>query len=272
VAEAIRVVVFGAHPDDDDIKAGGTAALWSDRGDDVLFVSLTNGDAGHQGLAGGELARRRRAEAEAAARELGGVRYRVLDNHDGALTPSLDLRTQIIAIIREHQADVVLLPRPWDYHPDHRATAQVVQDAAYMVTVPNVAAFAPHLRRNPVFAYVADHFTRPCPFRPDVVLDTTPVIERKLRALHRHTSQVYEWLPYNAGTLAEVPADEAARLVWLRRWLEGDQRQAHERRDALARWYGAPRAAAAQYAEAFEICELGRRPEEAELRRLFPLG
>ncbi len=271
MAEPVRVVVFGAHPDDDDIKAGGTAAAWAERGDEVLFVSLTNGDAGHQSLAGGELARRRRAEAQDAAAEL-GVRCRVLEHSDGGLVPSLELRTEVIRIIREVGAELVLLPRPWDYHPDHRAAAQAVQDAAYMVTVPNVAPLTAHLGRNPVFAYVADEFTRPCPLVPDVAVDTTFRAERKLRALHRHASQVYEWLPYNSGTLPAVPAAEAERLVWLRHWLRADAARAERHRDLLARWYGPERAEAAQYAEVFEICELGRRPDEGELRRLFPLG
>jgi LmbE family N-acetylglucosaminyl deacetylase len=266
----VSVVVFGAHPDDDDIKAGGSAALWAARGDRVLFVSLTNGDAGHQTLAGAELARRRRAEAHAAAAVL-GIRYHVCDHHDGELSPTLDLRREVIRLIREAWADLVLLPRPWDYHPDHRAAAQVVQDAAYMVTVPNVAAFAPHLARNPVFAYVQDGFTRPCPFRADVAVDVTAVAERKLRALHCHASQFYEWLPYNAGRLEEVPSGDAERLAWLGRTRDGDVRRLEACREALVRWYGPERAAACRAAEAFEICELGRRPDDAEMRRLFPL-
>jgi LmbE family N-acetylglucosaminyl deacetylase len=271
VAEPVSVVVFGAHPDDCDIKAGGSGALWAQRGDRVLFVSLTNGDAGHQSMGGAELARRRRAEAEAAAGVL-GVRYHVCDHHDGELEPTLQLRAEVIALIRAARADLVLLPRPWDYHPDHRAAAQVVQDAAYMVTVPNVAAFAPHLARNPVFAYVSDVFTRPCPLRPDVAVDITAVAERKLAALHCHTSQVYEWLPYNGGYLEDVPLGQAARRSWLAgRWGSGDRERAAACREVLARWYGSARAAAAQAAEVFEVCELGRRPDDAELRRLFPL-
>jgi LmbE family N-acetylglucosaminyl deacetylase len=271
LAQPVSVVVFGAHPDDCDLKAGGTAALWSARGDRVLFVSLTNGAAGHHTLGGAALARRRRAEAEAAAAEL-GVRYHVCDHPDGALEPTLAVREEVIALIRRERADLVLLPRPWDYHPDHRAAAQAVQDAAYMVTVPNVVPFVPHLERNPVFAYVADRFTRPCPFRPDVVVDVTPVAERKLAALHRHASQFYEWLPYNGGYLDEVPGGDGPRLDWLR------QRQAREEaervqawRDVLARWYGPEHARGVRWAEAFEVCELGRRPTEEELRRLFPL-
>lgn len=266
----LHIVVFGAHPDDDDLKAGGCAALWARRGDDVLFVSVTNGDAGHQRLAGGELARRRAAEAQAAARVL-GVRYLILDHHDGELQPSLEIRREIIRIIREAQADLVLGPRPWDYHPDHRAVALLVQDAAYMVTVPQVVPFVPHLPTNPVFAYVADGFTRPCPLRADVAVDITPVAEIKLQALHCHTSQMYEWLPYNEGRLHEVPSADEARRQWLRQRLTHDEAQAERSRDALAACYGPERASRVRYAEVFEVCELGRRVTPEELRRLFPV-
>lgn len=270
MADPVSIVAFGAHPDDCDIKVGGTAALWSERGDRVLFVSLTNGDAGHQTMGGGELARRRRAEAQAAGAVL-GVPYHVCDHPDGRLEATLALREEVIALIRQAEADLVLLPRPWDYHPDHRAAAQVVQDAAYMVTVPNVAPFVAHLARNPVFAYVSDGFTRPCPFRPDVAVDVSRVADKKARALHCHTSQVYEWLPYNGGRLHDVPPDEAGRLRWVRRWLEGDASRAQTCRDVLARLSGPDRANTAEYVEAFEICELGRRPDEVEVRRLFPV-
>ena len=265
----VSVVVFGAHPDDADLKAGGTAALWAARGDRVLFVSLTSGDAGHMEMGGGALARRRMAEAAAAASEL-GVAYHVCDHPDGRLEATLGVREEVIALIRRQEADLVLLPRPWDYHPDHRETARAVSDAAYMVTVPHVVPSVPHLRRNPVFAFVSDRFTRPCPFRPDVAVDVTSVAERKLAALHRHTSQVYEWLPYNAGRLQEVPEGEEARRAYLRRYLERDAAEAAAAAAALRRWYG-DAAAACRHAEAFEICELGRQPDDAETRRLFPL-
>src|SRR5438045_5585399 len=84
----IRVIAFGAHPDDCDIRAAGTAAKFARLGYAVKFVSVTNGDAGHQSLGGGPLALRRRAEAEESGRRL-GVTYEVLGNHDGELLPTL---------------------------------------------------------------------------------------------------------------------------------------------------------------------------------------
>jgi LmbE family N-acetylglucosaminyl deacetylase len=267
----LSILVFGAHPDDADFSAGGVAALYGVAGHRVKFVSLTNGDSGHHEMGGVELARRRHAEAQTVARVLGLVEYAVLDNHDGELMPTLENRRTVIRIIREFQPDLILGPRPNDYHPDHRYTAQLLQDAAYMVTVPNVTALTAHLRANPVIAYVSDRFQRPYPFSPQVAVAIDPVVERKLDALHCHTSQVYEWLPYNGGYLAEVPADEAARRRWLGdRTLPRFAAIADRFRDLLGRWYGAERAGQVRAAEAFEISEYGAQPDEAGLRRLFP--
>jgi N-acetylglucosamine malate deacetylase 1 len=267
----LNILVFGAHPDDPDFSSGGVAAMYARLGHRVMFVSMTNGDAGHHEIGGVELARRRFAETQAVAKILGLVEYKVLDNHDGELEPSLPNRRQIIRVIREFDPDLVLSPRPNDYHPDHRYAATLVQDAAYMVTVPNAVALTDHLRKNPVIAYVSDRFRKPYPFSPDVAVDIGSAIEAKFDALHCHTSQVYEWLPYNQGRLAEVPKGDAER----RRWLVGDRQarytdQAERFRLVLAHWYGEERARQVRYAESFEICEYGAQPNEDELRRLFP--
>jgi LmbE family N-acetylglucosaminyl deacetylase len=264
----LRVIVFGAHPDDCDERAGGTAALWAAKGHQVKFVAVTNGDAGHQSEGGGALARRRRAEAQEAGRRFGIAEYEVLDNHDGELEPTLAVRQQIIRRIRQWNADVVIAPRPNDYHPDHRYTGVLVQDTAYMVMVPNVCPDTPPLRKNPVFLYAQDGFQRPNPFRPDVAVAIDSVAEQKIHALDAHVSQFYEWLPWVEGILDTVPKDKAARVAWLRQqWgarpIDGDVRA------ALRKWYGA-RADAVRDAEAFEVCEYGRQPTEADLRRLFP--
>src|SRR5579884_6894 len=169
----LRILVFGAHPDDPDASAGGVAALYGRQGHQVKFVSLTNGDAGHHEIGGVGLARRRYAETQAVANVLGLAEYQVLDNHDGELEPTLANRRQVIRIIREFEPDLILSPRPNDYHPDHRYTSILVQDAAYMVTVPNIVALTDHLRKNPVIAYVSDTFRKPYPFSPDVVVDVT---------------------------------------------------------------------------------------------------
>jgi LmbE family N-acetylglucosaminyl deacetylase len=264
----LRIIAIGAHPDDCDGRAGGTAAKWAALGHKVKFVSVTNGDAGHQSEGGGALARRRRAEAQEAGRRLGIAEYETLDNHDGELMPSLHVREQIIRRIRQWNADLVLAPRPNDYHPDHRYTGILVQDAAYMVVVPNVCPDTPPLKKNPVFAYFQDGFERPNPFRPDVAVSIDDVVEKKVLALDAHASQMYEWLPWVSGDLASVPKEPAARLDWLRR-TRGGHRISEPIRKALEAWYG-DRAASILHAEAFEICEYGRRPSREDLKRLFP--
>jgi LmbE family N-acetylglucosaminyl deacetylase len=273
IAEAqdgkLRVIAIGAHPDDCDLSFGGTAAKFVQMGHAVKFVSVTNGDAGHQSEGGGALAKRRRAEAQEAGRRL-GVEYEVLDNHDGELLPTLDVRHQIIRRIRQWNADIVIAPRPNDYHPDHRYTGVLVQDAAYMVVVPNVPPDTPPLRRNPVFLYFQDNFQRPNPFSPDIAVDISDVYQKKVDGLDAHTSQFYEWLPWVDGRLDEVPKDAAERKKWL--YSQRQRRQITPAiRASLVKWYGAERGNAIQHAEAFELCEYGRRPDEAEIRRLFPM-
>lgn len=267
--EAINVLIFGAHPDDPDFKAGGIAALYSKLGHRVKMVSVTNGDAGHHEMGGAALAQRRRLEAAASGSCL-GCEYITLDHHDGELLPTLDVRREIIALIRNFNPDIVMTPRPWDYHPDHRYTAQLVQDALYMVTVPNVVSTAPHLSKNPVAVYLSDDFQKPYPFDPNVVVSIDSVIEQKIDALHCHTSQIYEWLPYNRGELDQVP-EPNGRRAWLRQITDARFRKPADRfRAKLKELYGDIAGENVAYAEAFEVCEYGA-PLTAENRpRLFP--
>ncbi len=183
--DPINVIVFGAHPDDCDIDTGGTAILLAKMGHKVKFVSLTNGDAGHYAKGGGALAKIRIAEAKEAGKRF-GVEYTVLDNHDGELMPTLENRLKVIREIRKWNADVVIAPRPNDYHPDHRYTGILVQDAAYMVIVPNVAADTPPLKKNPVFLYSEDGFQRPNPFNPNIVINIDSVFDQKIYAMAAH--------------------------------------------------------------------------------------
>jgi len=265
-AEPIRVIAIGAHPDDCDIKAGGIAAKFAELGHKVRFVSVTNGDHGHQAEGGGMLAARRRAEAQESGRRL-GIEYIVLDNHDAELVPSLEVRMQIIRQIREWDADVVLAPRPNDYHPDHRYTGILVQDASYMVTVPNLASDTPAIRKNPLFLYFSDRFQRPAPFRPDIVVSIDDVIDKKYAGLDAHVSQFYEWLPWHAGTLDDVPKDPVKRLEWLKSRRSFALRPGW--REAARKWYG-DAADGIQNAEAFEITEYGLQPSDEQIRNFFP--
>ena len=267
--KSLRILAFGAHPDDCDIRAGGVAIKYASLEHQVRFVSVTNGDAGHQDIGGVELARRRRAESEAAS-AIAGIEYNVLDVHDGELVPSLENRKMVIRMIRTYTPDLILTHRPNDYHPDHRYTAILVQDAAYMVTVPNICTDVPALSHNPVIVYMADTFQKPTPFNPDVAVDIDDVVERKLDMLHCHTSQMYEWLPYNAGKLDTVPDSQEDRRRWLESRLERFSALADRHRDLLVARYGEDRGNKVKYAEAFEACEYGGRLTDEGAATLFP--
>jgi LmbE family N-acetylglucosaminyl deacetylase len=267
-AEPLRIIAFGAHPDDCELKVGGAAAKWAAAGHKVKFVSVTNGDIGHPEMAGGQLARRRIAEVQEAAKIL-GIETQVLDHHDGELMPTLEIRKQLIRLIREWKADIVISPRTNDYHPDHRYTGVLVQDGAYMVAVPNICPDTPPLKRNPVYLYMWDHFQKPNPFAADVIVNIDDTIEKKVDALSVMPSQWAEWIPWISGYLSEVPKDPAK----VRPWIKDRFRKRYAGTIKLypnetAAWHG-NEAADIKYIEAFELCEYGRQPSEEELRALF---
>jgi LmbE family N-acetylglucosaminyl deacetylase len=269
----LRVLVIGAHPDDCEERAGGAALRWRQAGCAVKFISMTDGSRGHYASAPARLREVRKQEAAAAAAAL-DVEYDVLEHVDGHLEPTLAARLDLIRRIRRFRPDLVITHRPVDYHPDHRYTAMLVQDSAYLVTVPLIAPDEPHLERNPVFAYLEDAFERPAPFRADIAVDIDGAIEAKWAAIRAHQSQFFEWLPYNQGILDQVPpaSDPAARDRWLRAWVGPWLFQGLERyRDRLIARYGSARGRAIRHAEAFEISEYGRRPRPEELEDLFPL-
>jgi LmbE family N-acetylglucosaminyl deacetylase len=268
--EPLRIIAFGAHPDDCELDVGGTAARWAKLGHKVKFVSVTNGDIGHHEIAGAPLARRRTAEVQRCA-EILGVTTDVLDIHDGELMPTLENRRTITRKIREWKADLVISPRPNDYHPDHRYTGQLVQDAAFMVIVPSFCPDVPALRKNPAFFYTEDGFKKPNPFEPDVVVPIDDSMDQKARCVDALASQFYEWNPWLFGYLGEVPKDPAERLTWTRNRTQGRNASIADRfRSKLVEELGEERGRAVKAAEAFELCEYGSQPSKEEMKRLFP--
>ncbi len=265
----MQILIIGAHPDDAE-ESCGTAAKWIAAGHKVKLVSVTNGDAGHQTLGGGELARIRAQEAKNSAAVI-GVEYRILDNHDGELMPTLENRKKIIRLIREFQADIVITHRTNDYHPDHRNTGQLVLDAAYMVTVPNICPEVPILKNNPVFLFISDDFTKPTPFIPDVVVGIDETIEKKIDMYCCHKSQFFEWLPWNSGHLDQVPKGTAERREMVAKsYRENAAEIADKYRDKLIQLYGREKGSKIKYAEAFEDSEYGTRLDQENIPVLFP--
>lgn len=266
----LRIIAFGAHPDDCELKAGGVAALWAAQGHKVKFVSMTNGDIGHFEMAGAPLALRRKAEVEECAKRL-GIETEVLDIHDGELMPTLENRKEVARLIRQWQADVVLFHRPYDYHADHRYTGVLVQDAAVLVVAPFFTPDTPAVKKNPVFLYYSDGFQKPYPFEPSIVVGIDDVAEKKWACIAAMPSQFGDKDSWQGRTLANVPREDKQRQEYL---LEGVKKRnadvAERYRSRLIELYGAERGHKIKYAEAFELCQYGSQVSIEELKKLFP--
>lgn len=266
----LRVIVFGAHPDDCELRAAGVAAKWAAQGHAVKFVSLTNGDVGHFAEAGGPLAKRRQAEVEQCAKIL-GIKTEVLDIHDGELMPTLENRKAVARLIRQWQADLVLFHRPYDYHPDHRYTGVLVEDASVVVAAPFFIPDTEPTKQNPVFAYFYDAFKKPIPFEPSVVVGIDDVADKKWACISAMPSQFADLDSWQARTAAGVPTDEKQRAAFLlERIKQRGVDLADRYREQLIKRYGAEQGAKIRFAEAFEICQYGRQPSSEELEQLFP--
>ncbi|HUX57050.1 MAG TPA: PIG-L family deacetylase [Bacteroidales bacterium] len=257
----LNVLVIGAHPDDCDHIAGGVAILYSKLGCKVKFISMTNGDAGHQSMGGGVLAKRRVLEAQEAGKRF-GVEYLIIDNHDGELFSTLENRLKIIREMRNWKADIIITHPPDDYHPDHRYTSIIVQDASYMVIVPNVAPDTPPLKHNPVFLY-------PGFSSPEIAVDIDEVFNQKIYAMSAHESQFFEWLPWTEGILDQVPSGKEEKLKFLaKRWY---QPVSELEKSCLNKWYGEPRSNKVIYAETYRYTPYSKHPSDEETRKLFPM-
>ena len=270
-ARPLRVIAFGAHPDDAELKASGVAALWAAQGAKVKFVAMTNGDVGHFAQAGGPLAKRRKAEVAECARIL-GIENEVLDIHDGELVPSLENRKTMARLIREWQADIVMGHRPYDYHADHRYTGVLMNDAAVLVVAPFFTPDTPPTTRNPVFLYYSDAFQDPLPFKPSIVVGFDDVADKKWQCISAMPSQFGDKDSWQARTLPNVPGNDREREAYL---LEQVKKRssavAEQYREQLVAVYGKERGERMKYAEAFQISQYGRQASAEELRQLFPV-
>ncbi len=258
-----RVLLLGAHPDDAEVSAAGLLWRHYHAGSTIRLISVTDGRSGHQSMDDQSLIARRRQEAANSGRLL-GCDYLTWDFPDGYLQPTLELRHRVIEEIRGFRPDLVLTHRTCDYHPDHRAIAQAVQDASYLVTVPKIVPQQPALKRDPIVAYMPDTFSRPALLRPDFVLDATPYIDDIVRMMACHESQFFDWLPYNQGILDSVPSDAGDRLKWLKEWA---LRFVAPRSELFWNSAWGPKPI---WIEAFEISEYAGKLSDDTAERLFP--
>ena len=268
MSETFRVMVIGAHPDDCEIKCSGIAAKWTADGHAVCFCSVTDGRSGHHQHQPDDLAALRQQEAANAAAVI-GVESVILGEPDGYLMPSLEARAKMITAIRAFNPDLIITHRPNDYHPDHRYTSQLVQDAAFTVQVPHIIPDAPAMQHNPVIAYMSDNFQKPQPFAPDVVVEIDSTAQQFFDVIHEHKSQFYEWLPHISGYTDPIPESDNERRQWLESYVEQRLRAPTARyQDLLQQRYG-DKAAAIQFSEAFEGCEYGSPLDQTQIERFF---
>ncbi len=267
----MRVLMIGAHQDDNEFQCGGLASKLIKNGHTVQFLSMCNGCGGHHILGPKEITERRAKESAQVA-ELLGITYDIWDYDDCNIVADLATRKRTIRYIREFKPDVIITHRTNDYMPDHRATAQLVQDASYLLTVPNECPDVPAMRFMPIILYSEDRFTIP-PFRADILVDIDSEVDVKLQIANINVSQVYEWLPYNRGE--EVPEGDEARFAWLkgmeitsetpdedilkqtRGYAVRYAKPAARFRDRLIELYGKEKGSKIRYAEAYEVSEYG---------------
>lgn len=246
----LTFLMIGAHPDDMDLRSSGLAMRLIEKGHKAVFLSVTNGNAGHMTMEKEALRLRRQQEmADAAA--VFGVRYDTLDIDDGYLTPDIPTREKLMRYIRSVRPDVIITHRSCDYHPDHRACGQLVCDCSYLVGVPLFCPDAPAMRKAPVILFSEDRFTTPAPFRADIAVVCDSCIDRKIRGTLQHKSQFYEWLAYDGNwtdVLNSKTEEEAKACLEerLRQRFSLPVRRFHQRFPA-----------GAQYGEVFQIDEYG---------------
>ena len=268
--QPLRIIAFGAHPDDCELKASGVAALWAAQGHKVKFVAMTNGDIGHFKMAGAPLAKRRLAEVRECAKIL-GIETEVLDIHDGELEPTLENRKKVARLIREWQADIVLFHRPYDYHADHRYVGVLVQDAAVVVVAPFFTPDTDPTKRNPIFLYYSDGFLKPYAFEPTIVIGIDEVADKKWNCVSAMPSQFGDAESWQASTLPGVPKEDKKREEYLLNLFKDRNTEiANKYRARLIELYGNEKGSKIKYAEAFEICQYGRQASIEELKQLFP--
>ena len=288
--EKIRVMMIGAHPDDCDFRCGGLAAKYAQAGHIVKFLSMVDGSGGHNIMERADIAARRKKETQAVAR-LAGIEYDVWDIPDCELMADIITRKKLVRAIRRFNPDIIFSCRPNDYHADHRNASILVQDASFLLVVPNFCDDTPAMKKMPVILYFYDHFQNP-PFNAHIVIDIDDVIEKKFKMLDCHESQVYEWLPYTIGALESVPTDPAARFEWLHEprlprdgsisdelilksiviGVESEYREALPAvkfRDKLIDRYG-NQGKKTKFAEAFMVCEYGSPLTKEMESKLFP--
>ena len=197
--ETQKILVILAHPDDPEFFCGGTLARWARAGHCIEYVLLTCGEKGrnahNQNIPGDELCALRQQEERAAAAVIGVQTVRFLDNEDGMLVPDMNLRLEVVRIIRQMKPDVLVTCDPQNLfasyglnHPDHRAAGQVVLDAVFPGAGNDL--FFPELIKEGLPPHMPREVWVALTEQPNLVLDVSDTWPIKLQALKEHKSQI----------------------------------------------------------------------------------
>lgn len=191
-----------AHPDDIEFGVAGTAAKWIQAGATVIYVVITDGNVGshEDGMTAEQLAKVRRAEQVAAA-NIVGAQCVFLGYHDGFLQPTLELRKDIVRLVRQYKPNVVVCGDPTVYfpsdnyinHPDHRAAAQAVLDAVFPAA--EMTLLYPDLAEEGLVGHKVNYVYVHWGQKPNLYIDISSTVNLKIEALRQHKSQLGDWDP-----------------------------------------------------------------------------
>jgi LmbE family N-acetylglucosaminyl deacetylase len=223
-----RAMLIYAHPDDIEFTIAGSVARWVKSGSEVHYVVITDGNVGshEEGMTADRLIETRREEQRAAAKVVGAKECIFLGYHDGLLQPTLELRKELVRLIRKIKPDVVVCGDPtnffpsenWINHPDHRAAGQSALDATFPAA--EMRLLYPDLEAEGLTPHKVNYVYVSNPLQePNYYIETSDTIDLKIEALRQHKSQMGEWDPeepikkWNAETGKKVGFAYAERFL-----------------------------------------------------------
>ncbi len=199
-----RAMLIYAHPDDIEFSAGGTAARWAMNGSEVYYVVITDGNIGshEEGMTAEKLIETRRSEQRAAAKTAGAKECIFLGYHDGLLQPTLELRKELVRLIRRYKPNAVVCGDPTNFfpsetrvnHPDHRAAGTAALDAAFPAA--EMPLLYPELEAEGLSPHKVNYIYVSTPQdTANYFVDITETMDLKIKALRQHVSQLGDWDP-----------------------------------------------------------------------------
>ena len=199
-----RAMLIYAHPDDIEFSASGTAAIWAMQGSEVYYVVITDGNIGshEEGMTVEKLIETRRSEQRAAAKTAGAKECIFMGYHDGLLQPTLELRKELVRLIRRYKPNAVVCGDPTNFfpsetrvnHPDHRAAGTAALDAAFPAA--EMPLLYPELEAEGLSPHKVNYIYVSNPKDPaNYFVDITDTMDLKIKALRQHVSQLGDWDP-----------------------------------------------------------------------------